>query len=279
MVTILRNMKGFSWLELKSRYLLICSSMNATSFRNRLNIIEGKLKIHHNRLNLLVMLESTLGINFAVLICICFIINGLYLHCLTIKWFFEDITEHLFHFLDDAHTHAVCIKTTNFTQNTSTSFFDEANKTENHVLFKSNYHLTLTEQIINCLYFLYVSIATLFITKIKSDGICCNSMVEYFSSCKSEGNNKNDRTTNRSTSNFISSISESPLNVNINSKHNKNKFYQNIFFGFIFCVLIILILTFTYSIDAFSLQVICEGFFKNNSKMVSDLFSVETFTN
>ena len=51
-------------------------------------------------------------------------------------------------------------------------------------------------------------------------------MVEYFSSCKSEGNNKNDRTTNRSTSNFISSISESPLNVNINSKHNNVYIYE-----------------------------------------------------
>jgi len=244
--------------------LLIRSSTNASSFRHRLNIIDGKLKTNHSRLNLLAMLESTLGINFAVVICICYIINGLCLHCFTLKWFFEDITNHLFHFLDDDHIHETCDIANNFTQNNT----HVIKTNDKHVLFKSDNHLILTEQLINASYFFYLSIVTLFLAKIKSNDNCFNTIVEYMTSFKSKNNARNERVKNKSTSSFINSVNESPLNVNLDTKQIRNKFYRNLIASFVFFILLICILAFTYSVSTFSLQVKCEEFFKNNSKMV-----------
>ena len=222
------------------------------------------------------MLESTLGINVAVIICICYIINGLCLHCFILKWFFNDITNHLFHFLNENHIHAICNENISLNFNNSAVEFNISLNADEHSHFNSKYLLHLSELLTNIIYFLYITITTLFLTKLRTNQNSFNCLVDFFSSFATNDSNRDGQTAN-STSNFIYSINE-PTSVNLNSKQLRNKLYRNIFVSVFYYALLLFILIFTFSASSIRLHVKCEDFFKNNSKMVSTKF-VELFCN
>ena len=236
--------------------------ISSHSFRNKLNLIDDKFKNNHDRLNFLTMLESTLGINLAVIICICYVINGLCLHCFILKWFFEDITSHLFHFLDDNHVDESC----NLDFQNQTHLFVNTTK---RMYLLNNSHLQLSEQFANVVYFFYVSMVTLFLTKLKTNKHFFNGMIEFLS-LKSKNINTSDHSSH-STSNFIHTVNEASDSYVDVRRRSKNKLFKSLFASSLFYVLILLMLMLTISISSFKLSIECEDFFKNNSQMVSSL--------
>lgn len=67
---------------------------------------------------------------------------------MTIKWFFEDIMNHLFHFLDENHQHNEC-KIDNSSNN-----YSLVGEHHEHVLFKSNKTTIIFESLFSILYFM-----------------------------------------------------------------------------------------------------------------------------
>ena len=160
----------------------------------------------------------------------------------------------------------------------STHIQNESSQPGDHVLFKSHHYLKLSEQFANLVYFFYVSMATLFLTKMKTNEHFFSSIIEFFSNKlnNSHGSSRRQETvtstaSSHSTSNFVNSINESSSDVNYvdtTIQRAKNKFFKTLFASVFFYVLVAVMLVFTYSVTQFNLTIKCEGFFKNNSKMV-----------
>jgi hypothetical protein len=81
-------MEGFSWLEAKSRYVIENCHINQRHRMSNLYLSANNLKESrkkepflksNNRLPLLRLFESTLGIAVALLACLLNVINGIYI--------------------------------------------------------------------------------------------------------------------------------------------------------------------------------------------------------
>ena len=136
----------------------------------------------------------------------------------------------------------------------------KSSNTDSHVLFKSKNYLSLSEMCINVLYFFLLSMLTIFITKIKIGDYRLNRVVDFFSTSGTRSSH--------STSSFVNSINKES-SVDLNNEKSRNNLYKKFFAAIVFYVLVMFMIIFTYSTSAFSLKIKCEGFFKNNSKMVS----------
>ena len=240
-------------MELKSRYLL----MNGPkSIKGKLN--RDKYEID-NKLDLINMLETTVGINSTVLIILCAIINGLSMHSFVIKWFYEDITVHLFHFLDDDHVHDTCsaIKQNNFTTlinqtYSNTTIIDQSNQKPEFTLFKTKLIQKLFELITNFLYFICLAFLKLAISKFINSSHQSKTV-----SCLETSNQK----TNDSNSN--------------NSNHMDKRYslkkigLSKIFAAILFFVIVFILFSLTFSFSSFKFALRCEQFFKNGFNYVS----------
>ena len=131
------HFKVQSWLELQSR------------FKFQHFLYSRKNQNSNCKINIFKSLETTLGLNVAIMISILIILEEIAIYCVIIKWFFEDITNHFFHFLDKNHQHSEC-KINNISLNESL-----IKKTFNHeqVLFKSKSLMTLIQITFSIFYF------------------------------------------------------------------------------------------------------------------------------
>jgi hypothetical protein len=244
---------GFSWLELKSRYLLI---NGPKSIKGKLN--RDKYEID-NKLDLINMLEKTVGINFTVLIILCAIINGLSLYSFAIKWFYEDITVHLFHFLDDDHVHDTCAtiqqnNLTNLTNQTLTNITisDQTSQKSQFTLFKTKLIQKLFELLTSFSYFVCLAFLKLAILK-------CFNMGQNNATitCLQVNNQKNN--------------DSSSSNDNTNTKRYSLKKIgiSKILSAILFFSIVFILLSLTFSFSSFKIALRCEQFFKNGFNYVS----------
>jgi hypothetical protein len=218
------------------------------------------------------ILESTVDINLAVAICTLNILNGLVLNCLTIKWFVEDVSGHLFHFLDENHVHESCVvspKVNNLTlelfenssSNSTHKMTTSSDSHENeHVLFKSNLVMILTQIVINTFYFLYLILVNYYKNKNKEIISNNENPVQYIFQC-------------------LSKQSKSSSDENSESiVQDKFSLIKRIVSSFIFCLFVFIILTLTLSVASFKLTIgDCESFFKKSSDYVRLFFLICRF--
>ena len=217
-----------------------------------------------------------MGINITVLVSICYIINGLCLHCIILKWFFEDISTHLFHFLDEDHVHESCPadNSTSLLNSTSSHEFrsielsytkkTHTHSSDEHVLFKTYSIMKTFELLTNFIYFLSLIIFKFFIKKCQLSKRLFKNVKALFSRSNPvpELSSRNEPKVNLEA-NTSDSSEIKILNKNIRLNTIKKSF-SLVFFYF----LIALILVFTLSVSSFSIKIKCESFFKN-SKLVS----------
>ncbi|RNA31380.1 hypothetical protein BpHYR1_017751 [Brachionus plicatilis] len=141
-----------SWLELRSR------------FKFQQYLYTRKNQYPKPKITIFNCLETTLGLNFAIIISVLVILNGIALHCMTIKWFFEDITKHLFHFLDENHQHSECT----ITNDSQIGNSSDTAHIHDHILFKSNKIVVFVEILISILYFIVLILSSRLIIKCES---------------------------------------------------------------------------------------------------------------
>ena len=218
-----------------------------------------------------------MGINLTVLVSICYIINGLCLHCIILKWFFEDISTHLFHFLDEDHAHESCPvdNSTSLLNSTSSHEFrsielsytkkTHTHSSDEHVLFKTYSIMKTFELLTNFIYFLSLIIFKFFIKKCQLSKRLFKNVKALFSRSNPvpELSSRNEPKVNLEANTTSDSSEIKILNKTIRLNTIKKSF-SLVFFYF----LIALILVFTLSVSSFSIKIKCESFFKN-SKLVS----------
>ncbi len=246
-------MQGFSWLELKSRYLLI---NGPKSIKGKLN--RDKYEID-NKLDMINMLETTVGINFTVLIILCVIINGVSLHSFVIKWFYEDITEHLFHFLDEDHVHDTCstVKQNNFTNLVNKTILnmtiiDYTTKKPEFTLFKTKIIQKSFELLTNLSYFLCLAFFKLVLSK------CFNFGHDNITISCLQTNNQNNNHSNISN------------DSNLGKRYSLKKIgLSKILSTILFFLILFILFSLTFSFSSFKIALRCEQFFKNGFNYVS----------
>ena len=208
----------------------------------------------------------------AILICIINILNGLALHCLVIKWFYEDITNYLFHFLEN-DVHDSCptspisnanfsLKISDYSRNSSFNTSINVSRHDHHnnenILFQSNYLLKLTELSTNFIYFLCLIFSKNY-QKIKSSE---NFIKKYYLSLSANNPIK--------IAIHCLSSSRTDVDTNTNSDQNSVKLHtiKELIYHSIFYLLALGILVFTLSIKSFKFFNECEAFFKRSDDHV-----------
>jgi hypothetical protein len=185
------------------------------------------------------MLESILGIRLTVLLTLCQIVNGMAFHCFVVKWFVEDIVEHLFHFIDENHVHNDC-SLSRLVFNETFIDFDQNNGTD--IALSSNFKTSLLsatsiiELLVNFAYFGYL-LLTLTYKVIK--------------------NKKTSSIENAST------IENEIITIN-NGKYGFKLLIRRFSMAIVFLCAIIVIFSFTFSTRTFSIKIECESFFLEN---------------
>jgi hypothetical protein len=256
-------------LEIKSRF----TQGNLSNINFKMSSFDANF-YKTRQFDMFKILKSTVDINLAIVICTVNILNGLALNCLTIKWFVEDVSGHLFHFLDENHVHESCVappKVTNITlelfensiANNLTHKMTTSDPHENeHVLFKSNLVMIATQLVINSFYFL------------------CLILINYYKA-KNESTTFNLQYENPILSYLFQFLSKSTTNNSNSTSHgngentveNKFSLVKKIFASLMFYLLVFVILALTLSVASFKFVIgDCESFFKKPSDYVCIFF-------
>lgn len=227
-----------------------------------------------NRYDLFYMFRSTLGINLSILVCLCSILCGLTLHCVTIKWFYEDISGHLFHFLDENHVHEKCevpekiIFNNSSTQSNFIFNSTESNTTKSWTLntfsttsnilvhdhenglFKSTTLMRIIEILTNSIYFLFI--------------IFSATIINRFNQLRQNLSPRNESPISHP------SLENERTELNISDKIQQFNF--KILIHIIFFLSMFIIFVLSVSFQSFQIKISCEDFFKNSTQYVSYYF-------
>ena len=213
---------------------------------------------------ILEILESTVGIKVSVILCISMILSSVCLHCYTIKWFFEDIVPHLFHFLDEDHVHENCTMAIfNFNQTQSlisnktlfnVTHLDEFSHSHlNFTLFKSIPLLKTFELLTNFIYFFYLILCVGLMAKFKFGFGKKTHNLEL-----QRANSKNQKTQfNFNFESLFSYCFTGDLSI------SKRRMIFKLLEYILFYSLLFLILFLSVSASELQLKITCEVFFKN----------------
>lgn len=198
------------------------------------------------------MLHSVLGLNTAVLVSVVVGLNAVSLHCIIIKWFYEDILPRIFQFVqnDNLNYHS-CINSTVFNGSfvDTSALFNSANRTT----------LVLLESLTNFIYFLTLLISAhglvIDCSKFKTNQTADVRLADDEQQAVHDPDTARNQTSQ----------------ADLYGCGNETKFFKISIFYTIFYCLLIVILYLTLSNFAYKLIIECETFFKGNSiELVSE---------
>jgi hypothetical protein len=220
------------------------------------------------------ILESTVDINLAIVMVTMSILNGLVCNSLTIKWFVEDISGHLFHFLDEDHAHESCPShhaainltfdslensVSNSSQRMSTTTTSRVSDVNDHVLFKSNLVMTVTELLVCLFYFSCLIVSNYYKNKASQDSI--------------NTSNANSRYSIKNFFKFLTHTGSNNYESSGTNLENRLGFMRKIISSLSFYILIFIILALTLSVSSFKFTVAdCETFYKKPSSNYVSLY-------
>jgi uncharacterized membrane protein len=237
---------------LKSRFIAQIEPYLTSKNINRL-LATGQNDGLGERQSLFRMLESVAGLHLAVFICVLNSLNAISLHCMVIKWFYEDISPSLFQappvVVDESSSPFISAQ--NSSASTTNNFtLDLSLKTA------SQLEISLLELLTNLVYYLILLLSAYdFLVKI-FNRIRANK--QAIISIITKATTTTTTTSQTTAVNNLRMNDESPLT-------SSTTIIQILLFDVLFYILLAVILGLTLSKAFFKIRIECENFFKHSS--------------